>query len=71
MSSQRVPTQHEVWLIDLDDEQPERGETVLALTQGGVLIKETWTSDSGKYILAWCKHPKIPASVRAKMRRKL
>lgn len=69
--TQRIPTQDEVWLIDLDDEQPKPGETVLALTLGGVLIKEKWTSDSHRYLVAWCKHPKIPASVRAKMKRKL
>lgn len=63
----RRPTREVVHLIDVDEDSPNPGETVLALTQGGVLIKTIWTKDSSKTLKAWMPHPKIPKSVKEKL----
>lgn len=61
------PTREVVHLIDVDVDPPSPGETVLALTLGGVLIKTVWGKDSAKHLMAWMPHPKVPKSVKEKI----
>lgn len=56
-----------VYLIDIDDEEPGRGQSVLALGLGGKLAEVVWSKDSSKFFLAWCPYPSIPKSVKEKM----
>lgn len=67
MDELKRPTSTVVHLIDIDEESPNQGETVLGLTVGGVLIKLVWTKDSHKTIKAWMPHPKVPQSVKNKL----
>lgn len=55
-----------LWFRDPDIHPPPKNTSMLLLNPGGVLIVGVWTDDC----LGWCPKPKIPASIKAKMRQK-
>jgi hypothetical protein len=61
---ERRPTREVVYLIDIDDEMPGRGETVQALSIGGKLCEVVWGKDSHEFFKAWMPHPKVPKKVK-------
>lgn len=67
MCPQTRPTEHQVTLIDIQDEVPLAGQDVLALTNGGVLIKLVWQQNCISYVDAWCRYPKAPESVKRRI----
>lgn len=63
MDHQRHPTNPEWVLFDPLLVPPPRGEELLLINEGGVLIKGQWTDDC----IAWGHKPKIPASVKERL----
>lgn len=61
------PTREVVYLIDVDDEMPGRGQMVLALGLGGSLCTVLWAKDSHKFFKAWMAFPKVPPKVKEKL----
>jgi hypothetical protein len=65
MSDPLHPTTDELWFRDPDLDPPPRACSLLLLNPGGVLIVGNWTDDC----LGWCPKPKIPKSIKDKVRR--
>jgi hypothetical protein len=61
------PTREVVYLIDIDDEPPRRGQTILALSIGGKLCEVVWGKDSHEFFKAWMPYPKTPKAVKEKL----
>lgn len=68
MSDPHRVTVHETAMIDAHVEQPRIGQLVWALSQAGVVIQMTWTTDSINHYDAWYPFLKIPESVKERMR---
>lgn len=49
-------------LLDPLEHPPPRGQTLLVINEGGVLLKSHWYAGA----LAWGPLPRIPASVKAR-----
>lgn len=56
-----------VYLIDIDDEMPGRGQAVLALGIGGKLCETVWTKDSHLFFKAWCPYPAVSKELKTKL----
>lgn len=56
-----------VYLIDIDDEMPGRGQAVLALGVGGKLCETVWSKDSHLFFKAWCHYPAVSKELKTKL----
>jgi len=64
MSDPTQLTTHDLYFRDPEIYPPPKGVNMLLLNSGGVLIVGTWSDDC----LAWCPKPKIPKSLKEKIR---
>ncbi len=65
MSDPTQLTTTQLYFRDPALEPPPRNTSMLLLNPGGVLIVGNWTDDC----LGWCPKPKIPESIKQRMRK--
>lgn len=63
MSDPKHPTNPQWVMFDPLQKTPPKGENLLVLTCGGVLVPGPWHEGA----LAWCYKPVIPNSVKERM----